>query len=337
MVANKMWFLLGSCFIGYIYIWILYRIKSISVLIWRCKLVERGKKIMSGKIKYARLRIDGEEDQIICCEDLEKDEYERKYKGKLNCIKGCNVRIKFTERKNNIKFFSTWNKEGHLHEEWCPYHVDYKGKIGRERLKAYYESVQLDDDIILERLKSKARNLNREYSYNDITHPENGTREVEMIGEGNVRVYEEDGSADSSDENKYLPRIRYEEAQYISVDDIGCRKGVIGDIDNVQLNEDSYGRKFAYFNLITEYVRVNIAFPEAFYSNEYLDDVDKFEEYIIKIKNKVEESEHNIPVIAYGEITKKKKDKNGVNVSVISPKRILVDGKTFDQIMYEDL
>lgn len=84
-------------------------------------------------------------------------------------------------------------------------------------------------------------------------------------------------------------------------------------------------------------MRVNIAFPEAFYSNEYLDDVDKFEEYIIKIKNKVEESEHNIPVIAYGEITKKKKDKNGVNVSVISPKRILVDGKTFDQIMYEDL
>ena len=37
------------------------------------------------------------------------------------------------------------------------------------------------------------------------------------------------------------------------------------------------------------------------------------------------------------EITKKNKDKNGVNVSVISPKRILVDGKTFDQIMYEDI
>ena len=40
-----------------------------------------------------------------------KNEYERKYKCKLNCIKGCNARIKFTERKNNIKFFSTWNKE----------------------------------------------------------------------------------------------------------------------------------------------------------------------------------------------------------------------------------
>ena len=41
--------------------------------------------------------------------------------------------------------------------------------------------------------------------------------------------------------------------------------------------------------------------------------------------------------LLYIEITKKNKDENGVNVSVISPKRILVDGKTFDQIMYEDI
>ena len=47
-----------------------------------------------------------------------ENEYEAKYKGYLTCIKGCQARIKFTQRKkNDIKFFSTWNKEGNLHEK----------------------------------------------------------------------------------------------------------------------------------------------------------------------------------------------------------------------------
>ncbi len=35
-----------------------------------------------------------------------------------------------------------------------------------------------------------------------------------------------------------LPRIYYEDAEYISTDDIGCRKSVYGFISNVQLEED---------------------------------------------------------------------------------------------------
>ena len=44
-----------------------------------------------------------------------------------------------------------------------------------------------------------------------------------------------------------------------------------------------------------------------------------------------------IMVIAYGDITKKKRDKNGVNVSVISPNRILVNNKTYKQIVYGEI
>ena len=41
--------------------------------------------------------------------------------------------------------------------------------------------------------------------------------------------------------------------------------------------------------------------------------------------------------IAYGEITKKKRRKSGVNVSVYNPKRILIDGMSYNEILYKDI
>ena len=114
---------------------------------------------MPKKIMLALSNAEGDCDKPIHCEDLDKNDYETKYKGHLTCIKGCKARIKYTERKNNVKFFSTWNKEGDLHDEGCPYHVDYKGKRGRAKLKAYYEGIQLDDDTILKRLQWKMERL----------------------------------------------------------------------------------------------------------------------------------------------------------------------------------
>ena len=42
-------------------------------------------------------------------------------------------------------------------------------------------------------------------------------------------------------------------------------------------------------------------------------------------------------MIAYGEISKKKRRKSGVNVSVYSPKRILIDGMSYNEILYKDV
>ena len=42
-------------------------------------------------------------------------------------------------------------------------------------------------------------------------------------------------------------------------------------------------------------------------------------------------------VIAYGDIIKKKRDKKGVNVLVISPNRVLVNNKTYKQIVYGEV
>lgn len=264
---------------------------------------------MARKIMYAISNVEGDSKKKIYCENLEKNEYEAKYKGYLTCIKGCQARIKFTQRKNDIKFFSTWNKEGNLHEKSCPYHVDYKGKMGRKKLNAYYQSIELSEEIILRRLKRKMEGLLKQYSDEDIIDPPNGSMEVDVIGEDEV-------------------------AEYISTDDIGCRKSVYGFISNVQLEEDKKKGKYAYFNLATKHSTVNIAFPEAFYSNELSSGVQEFEIYVSKVKELVQKHPNKIMVIAYGEITRKKKDKNGVNVSVISPNRILVDNKTYKQLVY---
>ena len=286
---------------------------------------------MARKIMYAISNVEGDSKKKIYCENLEKNEYEAKYKGYLTCIKGCQARIKFTQRKNDIKFFSTWNKEGNLHEKSCPYHVDYKGKMGRKKLNAYYQSIELREEIILRRLKRKMEGLLKQYSDEDIIDPPNGSMEVDVIGEDEVAVFEGDENGKKSE---YLPRIYYEDAEYISTDDIGCRKSVYGFISNVQLEEDKKKGKYAYFNLATKHSTVNIAFPEAFYSNELSSGVQEFEIYVSKVKELVQKHPNKIMVIAYGEITRKKKDKNGVNVSVISPNRILVDNKTYKQLVY---
>ena len=102
----------------------------------------------------------------------------------------------------------------------------------------------------------------------------------------------------------------------------------------VKLVKDKKKGKYAYFNLATKHSTVNIAFPEAFYSNELSSGVQEFEIYVSKVKELVQKHPNKIMVIAYGEITRKKKDKNGVNVSVISPNRILVDNKTYKQLVY---
>lgn len=289
---------------------------------------------MAKKIMYAKSNVERDKKKEIYCGDLDKNDYETKYKGHLTCIKGCPAKIKFTERKNNVKFFSTWNKEGHLHKEGCPYHVDYKGKVGRKKLSAYYESIELSEETILRRLQRKMEGLLRQYSDEDMIDPSNGSMEVDVVGEDKAAVFEGDENGNKSE---YTPRIQYEDAEYISTDDIGCRKSVYGFISNVQLEEDRNKRKFAYFNLATKHSTVNIAFPEAFYSNELSAGMDEFEIYISKVKELVEKHPGKIMAIVYGDITKKKRDNRGVNVSVISPNRVLVNNKTYKQIVYGDI
>lgn len=283
---------------------------------------------MPKKIMLALSNAEGDINKPISCQDIDKNDYETKYKYHLTCIKGCKARIKFTERKNNVKFFSTWNKEGEFHDEDCPYHVDYKGKKGRAKLKAYYEGIQLDDDTILKRLQWKMEGLLKEHNENEIEHPKNGSARIVNVGEVTVDVPIEDKDGEKSDK---VPNLKYEDANLITKDDEGCMKSVYGFIDNVQFVREKSGVAYAYFNLETKYSIVNIYFPEAFYRNEDANGIEDFERFIDNVKKMVDSSTEKIMVIGYGEIKNKKK--MGVNVNIISPKRVLVDNKTYYSVL----
>ena len=88
---------------------------------------------------------------------------------------------------------------------------------------------------------------------------------------------------------------------------MGSIISVYGVIDNVWLDQNKDGTKFAYINYVTKNTSVNILFSEAFYYNEYSNGVEEFERFIGKVQKLVNNSENPVEAIAYGEITKKKR------------------------------
>ena len=288
---------------------------------------------MPKKILFAKAKLK-EEERNLYCKELDKEDYDSKYKGHLTCINGCEARIKFTQRKNNYKFFSTWNKEGKLHNKDCPYYVEYKGKKGREKLNAYCKSIQLDDDTIFNRIKRKFNDLHKTYSGNEYPIPDKGSMEIENIGEQTVEAEVNSNIGEESSRGSY---IRHKDAKFVTTDDLGSIISVYGEIDSVWIDQNKDGTKFAYINYVTDNISVHILFSEAFYSNEYSVGMEEFERFITKVKELVENSQKPVEAIAYGEITGKKRRIKGVNVSVYNPKRILINGMSYNQILYGNI
>ena len=70
-----------------------------------------------------------------------------------------------------------------FHNKDCPYFVEYKGVKGRQKLNAYYKSIELDDDTIFNRIKRKYNELHRSYKGNEYHVPDRGSMEIENTGE----------------------------------------------------------------------------------------------------------------------------------------------------------
>lgn len=287
---------------------------------------------MNTKIKSAYYSNEQQniKNKEIKLEEISKEIYDEMYRGHLTCINECKARIKFTERKDGVKFYSTLNGDGNLHDLGCPYNVNYKGEKGRAKFKAFYKAIKIDDDTILRKLKNRFNKMRK-----DIINPGDSKSELDSRmkyinnDEGEDRLVANENGV----EQDKIPNIRYSNAEQVTTDDIGAIKAVWGIIDNVQLVENSTNDIYAYFNLRTENNKINIYFPEAFYKNEQVNSVEEFKLFINNVQEMVDEKE--IFVIAYGEIKKKKK--LGLNVNVISPKRLIINGKTYYNILKESI
>lgn len=283
---------------------------------------------MKVKIEAAYYHDNAGNKKPIEINEISKEEYDEKYKGHLTCINNCKARIRFTQKTNGTKFFSTWNNEGELHDLDCPYHVAYKGKNGRSKLKEYYQGIKIDDEIIARRLKDWMSKF----------HAKQNDGYVEKSDKYNTKTISEDKEANDmtfADENGSeqgrIPNLKYKNAQFVSDDDIECIEAIWGYIDNVQLVEDKSQSIYGYFNLKTKNKTINVYFPEAFYENEDVGNVEEFKNFIKKVNRMVTDNPEQVMVIAYGAI--KKKRKMGLNINVISPKRIFVDGKSYYDIL----
>lgn len=58
---------------------------------------------MKKKILFAKAKID-EKERNIYCNDLDKADYDSRYKGNLTCINGCRAKVKFTQKRTTINF-----------------------------------------------------------------------------------------------------------------------------------------------------------------------------------------------------------------------------------------
>jgi hypothetical protein len=291
---------------------------------------------MDQKIQYALSYL---EDKVVAlnCKDVDRDEYNAKLRGKLKCINGCEARIKFTQRKNNIKFFSTWNKDGHLHTAECPYHVDYIGKIGREKLDAYFKNGSLDEGYIERSLKRKAEALQRNIDLRKIEHPVNGSMQVDIINTGIAPVYLVGDEEQSESEKRAY--ISSQDAEYLTMDDGKRHIHVYGRVVHAYIgnNDSGDGNKYGYINLKQGSIPVSMVMSQSFYANEKINGIDDFERFMkALIKYKEENKEKVITAIAYGELAYKKKEK-GLNVLVTSPGRIIINNKTVKQIIAQGL
>jgi len=262
---------------------------------------------------------------------LDRLDYNTKYREKLTCINNCKARIKFTESKStHKKFFSTWNGDGALHEKTCPYHVDYKGKIGRKKLEEFFEGQKVPDDAIEESLLRKAKALRQEYDKGKISHPKNGSNKVDPKGNGDVL----EGYTNETGGEDYTKRqyIQSKEAIYITEDDEKRIITVYGTAENVQIQKDKNGKEYAYINLISGITNVSVVFQEAFYSNEASNGVEEFEKFVRILKEHINSSGKTVEIIAYGQL-KTKRSIRGINLNVIHPKHILIDSTKYNQII----
>ena len=280
-------------------------------------------------MEWCLSNIDGE-NKPIYVQNMEKDVYENVYKGNLTCIHGCEARIKFTERKNGIKFYSTWNKEGSKHKEDCEFHVNYKGKAGRKRLIAEEEKRQITEEQIENAIERKIKNLKLKNINENGGIKNQSTNKVEETGVGIGKVSSENVEPTALGVKR--ENVTSIEASLINSTYIERRKCVYGMIKNAQYEYSESGELYGYLNLDNEHHRVSVYFPPAFYNEEHSDE-EKLMNFMEILKNEINENEKKIMVVCFGKIKNEKTKKDEFNIHVINPLHIKINEMSVDKIL----
>lgn len=276
------------------------------------------------KIKWALYRNDGTELRINR-NDLDEDLYNQKYRGKLFCINGCEAKMKFTHRSDeDLKFFSTWNKEGLLHDVTCPYLIEYKGTLGRKKLEEAAKALPLSEDHIKRTIRNKFKSLKLKLQVENSGGKT--TREINNIGQKENIVYADRG--DISIDAQTRVRIGSLDANLMTHDYVNLRKCIFGRIKHAFLGEYSSSR-YIYLNLDCREVDFSVYLPEAFYSKEN-NNVYFFEQFYNRV-NSMLNLEKDLIFVGVGFI-KEKNNKNGMTVHILDKDHFMINESSYDSI-----
>lgn len=277
------------------------------------------------KIEWAYYQ-NGSETEEVFYETLDKDLYESKYQGHLYCISDeCNAMIKFTHRKNGLKFYSTWNGQGDQHDIDCPYFLQYKGEVERKRILDAIESAAVTDEHILNTILNKSKNLKFKDKVK-IPKKKHKTRRTISGDQSDSTVVIDNGTIDDIGNSKI--RIFSLDSKHITPDYVGYRKCIFGKIRHVYFNESD---GYAYINLENQHYPVSIYLPQAFYADPTKTTKEALKAFLNVIVQEIN-SNKDIIIICVGMI-RYKGNNQGVNVHIINPTHLLINDTKYYEII----
>ncbi|MCG7379166.1 hypothetical protein MH215_19300 [Paenibacillus sp. ACRSA] len=270
---------------------------------------------------------NGNDTEEIYYENLNKKLYESKYQGHLYCISDeCDAMIKFTHRQDEVKFFSTWNGQGDLHDIECPYFLHEKGEVERKKILDQIESAPVTDEHILNTILNKSKNLKSKEKRKKENKRNTTKRRVQ--GEQTSRTEKIDNGEINSLGSSMI-RIFSLDSKHMTPDYVNYRKCVFGKIKHVYFNEaDGY----VYLNLDNAQYRVSIYLPQAFYADPEKTTKSALVTFVNKVKQELLALKELV-IICVGMIRFKKGSSQDMNVHIISPSHLLINDMKYYEII----
>lgn len=279
------------------------------------------------KIEWALYETESACEKIHFTE-LDKDIYNKTYRDNLFCItEMCNAKIKFTEKTNGTKYYSTWNNQGNKHSENCPYYLMHKDQVERNKVKENLIRTSLSDDHIENTILNKSRNLKKS---KEVVKPKEQltTRRVIDGEEQEMPKAVDDGTI--GEETVSGIRIGSIEGKFLTPDYVGFRKCVYGRIKSAYMNEES---GYVYLNLENEFYNFSVYLPQAFYADPKLTTIESLKIFVDIMRYELlnQENVKDLVIVCVGHITEKQS--SGYNVRVLNPRHLLINDMKYYEVI----
>ncbi|QJD85981.1 hypothetical protein [Cohnella herbarum] len=275
--------------------------------------------------------INGETVEEVYYEQLDDTLYQSQYVDHLFCTtENCEAEIKFTERKDGVKFFSTKNGQGTKHLLDCPYYLNYDGEVPRKKLIGVPVDGSVSDDWILNTLLSKSRSLKNKNKPPKVRKKPGSSKRVINTGEENVPV-PVDGGVTGTD--NIVDNIRFGtiNSNFVTKDFLGQRRRIVGTAIEAEYIDNGSDDEFGVIRLQNDNIHINAYFPPAFYADPRVTTKTALETYINLIKQEIVKGKQ-ITIICLGLLEEDRRG-NGININIINFKHIIANEDKYYKII----